>query len=133
MVNVLVLALSKTTARSGRAPPVKLLATSADGLAPTVKLVSGKTVELGTHVNGPPIPRLPCNKQIVIGKPSPTKKVAGFPSCARNSTWRPLCTSERESEKLTVALGRVSRKVERPPPMGMTAGIPENPFPAKTC
>src|SRR5229473_2559723 len=133
MAKVLALGSLKTAARSGRVPPVKLLATSADGLAPTVKLVSGKIVEPGSPVNVPAFPTLPESKERVIGKRSPTKKLAGFPSCARSSTWRPLCTSERESEKLAVALGSVRRKVERPPPMGTTAGMPEKHFAAKTC
>src|SRR5216683_1807488 len=110
--------LSKTTARSGSAPPVKLLAASAEGLGWTAKLVSGKTVEAGRPVIVVALPTVPESKERVIGKRSPTKKLAGFPSCARSNTWRPLCTSERESEKLAVALGSVRRKVERPPPMG---------------
>jgi len=57
---------SKTTARSGRVPPVNLFATSADGLAPTVKLVSGKTVELGNPVKAP-FPTLPESKDSVMG------------------------------------------------------------------
>src|SRR5216683_1642818 len=141
MANVLALGSSKTTARSGRVPPVKLLATRADGLtnglgpglAPTGKFVSGKIVEPGTPVNAPAFPKLPESKESVIGKRSPTKKLAGFPSCARSRTWRPLCTSERVSEKLAAKLGRVSRKVDRPPPIATTAGMLENHFPANTC
>src|SRR5216684_6173542 len=139
MANVLALGLlgskglSKTTARSGRLPPVKLLATSAEGFLLTAVLVSGKTVEAGSPATAAPFPRLPESSESVIGKRSPTKKLAGFPSCARSSTWRPLCTSERESEKLAVALGSVRRKVERPPPTATTAGMLENPCAAKTC
>src|SRR6266568_5045380 len=99
--------LSKTTARSGCVPPVKLLATKAEGFAPTKMFVSGKIVEAGSPVNVLAFPTLPESKERVIGKRSPTKKLAGFPSCARSSTCRPLCTSERVSEKLAVRLGRV--------------------------
>src|SRR6266852_4679580 len=95
MANEWVLESSKTTARSGRVPPVKLLATNADGLAPTVKLVSGKIVEPVSPVNAAPFPRLPESSESVIGKRSPTKKLAGFPSCARSRTWR---RSERARE-----------------------------------
>src|SRR5947207_5234193 len=133
MANVLALGSSKTTAKSGKVPPVKLLATNAEGLAPTVKLVSGKTVDGGTPVNAAAFPKLPESRLSVIGKRSPTKKLAGLPFWARSRTWRPLCISERESEKLAAPLGSVSRKVERPPPAATTGGMLENPFPAKTC
>src|SRR5437016_13680321 len=127
MTKVLAFGSSKTTARSGSVPPVNLLATSAEGLAATEKLVSGKIVARGTPVNAPPVPRLPDSKERVIGKRSPTNKLAGFPFCARSRTWRQLSTSERESEKLAAAVGRVSRKVVKPPPTGRTAGMLENP------
>src|SRR5260370_1616669 len=124
----MVLSLRLATASSGNVPALKLPATSATGFLPTVKLVSGKIVEPGTPVNAPPVPRLPESKESVIGKRSPTKKLAGFPSCARRSTWRPLCTSERESEKLAAPLGSASRKEQRHPPHETTPGIPQIPL-----
>ncbi len=60
-----------------------------------------------------------------MGNRWPTKKVAGFPSCARRRTWRPVCTSESASEKSAAAAGRVRRKVDLPPPMAATGGISE--------
>ncbi len=57
----------KTTARSGSVPPVKLLATSAEGFTPTKMLVSGKVVEAGSPVNVVAFPTLPESKERVIG------------------------------------------------------------------
>src|ERR1700674_1843854 len=135
MVRVCVLASLKTTARSGSVPPVKLLATRAEGLTPTVNCVYGHVTPDRAPANEAmlPVPRLPESKDSVTGKRSPTKNVAGLPSCARSRTWRPLCTSESESEKFAATLGRVSRKVERPPPKGKRAVVGESPFAAKTC
>jgi len=80
---------------------VKLLAASAEGLAPTVKLVCGKTMEPGSPVNAEEFPVPPESKlRGDGGSDRRRKKLAGLPLCARSSTWRPLCTSERESEKI---------------------------------
>src|SRR5260370_24524194 len=84
--------LSKTTARSGSAPPVKLLAASAEGLAWTAKLVSGKTVDAGRPAIVVAFPTVPDSKARVIGKQLPTTQVAGFPSCGGRHTCRPLRT-----------------------------------------
>src|SRR5256884_2598463 len=124
---------SKPTAKSDKVPPVKLLATNAEGLAPTVKLVSGKTVDGGTPVNAAAFPKLPESRLSVIGKRSPTKKLAGLPFWARSRTWRPLCISESESEKLAAPPGSVSRKVGRAPPTATTRGMLENSLPPKNC
>src|SRR5260370_42187424 len=110
--------LSKTTARSGSVPPVKLLAASAEGLAWTAKLVSGKTVEAGKPVIVVAFPTLAESKARGMERRSPTKKLAGFPSCARSRTWRARLPSERASEQLAARLGRVDKQVDTPPPMG---------------
>src|ERR1700675_5201047 len=70
-------------------------------------------------------PRLPESSESVIGKRSPTKKEAGLPSCARNRTWRPLCTSDNASENCAAIAGRVKRNVVLPPPTTVSGGIRE--------
>src|SRR5437899_11827900 len=99
---------------------------------PTLKLVCGKLTPPGTPVREP-VPTLPESNDRVIGKRSPTKMLAGFPSCARNRTSRPLRTRERESEKLAAPLGSESRNVVRPPPKATTGGIEDNHFAATTA
>src|SRR5258707_15051149 len=108
MVKVVVEGSLKTTARSGNVPLVKLLAIKAEGLGPTVNSVSGKLVGLklanplspmfGIAEEPPPV-KLPDNKDSVMGKRSPTKKVAGLPLWARIKTSRPERIRESESEK----------------------------------
>src|SRR2546430_17664861 len=110
MANVSALGSSKTTAKSGKVPPVKLLATNAEGLAPTVKLVSGKTVDGGTPVYAAAFPKLPESRLSVIGKRSPTKKLAGLSFWARSRNWGPLCICESEEGKMGGPLGRGDRK-----------------------
>ncbi len=81
------------TARSGRVPPANAAATTAEGLLPTAKVVSGKVVEVGIAEEIPvpvPVPTLPDSSDSVTGKRSPTKNVAGLPSCARSRICRPL-------------------------------------------
>src|SRR6267154_1698890 len=106
------------TARSGRLSLLKSLDASATGLLPTANEVSGKLAEVGTPRNevlfvvelfAVAVPRLPDKRDSVTGKRSPTKNVAGLPSCARNKTCRPLCTRVSASEKLAAAPGRVSK------------------------
>src|SRR5947209_19186550 len=105
MANVLALGSSKTTAKSGKVPPVKLLATNAEGLAPTVKLVSGRTVDGGTPVNAAAFPKLPESRLSVIGKRSPTKILAGLRFWAPSRTSRRRCISARDAEQLAAPLG----------------------------
>src|ERR1700730_2545023 len=133
MVNVFVPAVSKTTAKSGSVPPVKDAATSAVGLLPTAKFVSGKVTPEGVPTKLPPVPRLFDSSDNVTGTRSPTKNVAGLLSCARIRTSRPLRTSESESEKSTLAPGSVSKNVDNPPPNRTNGGMLENPCPLKTC
>src|SRR6267154_1761721 len=106
------------TARSGRLSLLKSLDASATGLLPTANEVDGKLAEVGTPRNEPlfveglfvvAVPRLPDKRDNVTGKRSPTKKVAGLPSCARSKTCRPLCTKLSASEKLAAAPGSVSK------------------------
>lgn len=119
----------KNHRQSGSAPPVNGAATSAVGLFPTAKLVSGKTAPEGAAVKLPPEPKLFESSDNVTGKRSPTKNVAGLLSCARSRTSRPLRTSESESEKSTVAPGVVSKNVDNPPPNRTNGGMLENPCP----
>src|ERR1700731_3860644 len=113
-----VLSFWLATARSGRLSKLKSLDARATGLLPTAKDVSGNVVELGTPVNEvlfvaelPALPKLPDNRESVTGKRSPTKKLAGLPSCARSRTCRPLCTRLSASEKLAATPGSVSKNV----------------------
>src|SRR5580704_19061792 len=78
-----------------------------------------------TDVAAVETPRLPESRESVIGKRSPTKKDAGLPSCARNKTWRPLCTSVSASENCAAMAGSVKRNVVLPPPTTVSGGIRE--------
>src|SRR5207245_7244718 len=120
------LSISLTAAKSSKPLFSKSAATSATGPIPAANEVLGKGLLAppGLGVK-PEVPRLPESKERVTGKRSPTKKVAGFPSCARKRTWRPLCTSESASEKSAAAPGRVKRNVVLPPPAAMRGGINE--------
>ena len=60
-----------------------------------------------------------------MGKRSPTKNVAGFPSCARNKIRWALWTVFRAALKLAVTLGMVARKIVFPPPNAINAGSAE--------
>src|ERR1051325_6312291 len=102
------LSTSLTAAKSKEPLFRKSAATSATGPTP-----AGSEV-LGNGLLAPPgfgvkveVPRLPESKESVMGNRWPTKKVAGFPSCDRKRTCRPLCTSESASEKSAAAAGRV--------------------------
>src|SRR3979490_2657289 len=115
---LMVLSFWLATARSGRLSLLKSLDASAIGLLPTANQVSGKLAEVGTPRNEVllvvelfevAVPRLPDKRDSVTGKRSPTKNVAGLPSCARNKTCRPLCTRLSASEKLAAAPGSVSK------------------------
>src|SRR5258708_38636976 len=116
---LIVLAFRLATAISSRLSLLKSLDASATGLLPTANEVSGKLAEVGTPRNevlfvvellfAVAVPRLPDKRDSVTGKRSPTKKVAGLPSCARSKTCRPLCTRLSASEKLAAAPGRVSK------------------------
>ena len=68
--------------------------------------------------------RLEDSSASVIGKCSPTKKVAGRASSTRNSTRCALCTMLKVLEKLAVAPGSVARKSVAPPPNAMSGGMP---------
>ena len=80
-----------------------------------------------------PVPRLPDSSESVTGKRSPTKKVAGFPSCARSRTCLPLRTNVSASEKWAATAGRVSRNLELPPPTTVNPGMLEKPCALKIC
>src|SRR6267154_3579088 len=117
---LIVLSFRLATARSARLSLLKSLDASATGLLPTANEVDGKLAEVGTPRNEPlfveelfavAVPRLPDKRDSVTGKRSPTKKVAGLPSCARSKTWRPLCTSVSASEKFAATPGRVNKNV----------------------
>ncbi len=135
----MLLSFSLATAISSNPSLLKSLATSATGLFPTLKFVSGKVVEVGMPVNEtvlflpPPVPRLPESSESVTGNRSPTKKVAGFPFCARSRTCRPLCTRLSASEKFAATPGRVKRNVVYPPPKSVNPGMVDSPFALKSC
>jgi len=57
----------KNHSQIGERAAGKVIATSADGLAPTKTLVSGKVVEAGSPVNVVAFPTLPESKERVIG------------------------------------------------------------------
>ena len=120
------LSSSFTAARSTRPLFRKSAATSATGSAPAGYEVLGKGLLAppGLGVNAD-VAVLPESSDRVTGKRSPTKNDAGLPSCARRRTWRPLCTSERASEKSAAAPGSVRRNVVFPPPTATSGGIKE--------
>src|SRR5260370_8621215 len=106
----------------GSPPPLKSVGANGRGLLATLKVVCGKVGGVGAPAIAAPVPRLPESNERVTGKRSPTKKVAGLPSCARRRTWRPLRTSDNASEKSAATLGKVSRKVDLPPPTTTSGG-----------
>jgi len=58
----------------------------------------------------------------LMGKRSPTKKLAGSPSSARSRMRSAVRTTLSESAKLAAAPGSVARKTVWPPPKAMSGG-----------
>jgi len=74
-------------------------------------------VELGNPVKAP-FPHTSGEQRQGNGIAIATKKLAGFHFARAAAPGARSEPAERESEKLIVLLGRWSRKVESPPPMG---------------
>src|SRR5256885_13871712 len=107
-------------ARSGKLSLLKSIEAKATGLLPTANDVWGNVVGVGTprddelfdlDVPELAVPKLPDKSESVTGKRSPTKNVAGLPSCARSNTCWPLCTRLSASEKLAATPGSVSKNL----------------------
>src|SRR5690242_7326742 len=98
---------------------MKSCAANATGSLPTVNEVCGTFADVGIGVKKLPacpapgefaaLDKLPESRESVMGKRSPTKKVAGLLSCARINTCLPLCTRLSASEKSAATPGRVNR------------------------